>query len=98
MDRYIGIDAALSALCQVSAPTPSESYIVEKCIDKINGLPILEVVRCKDCTFCKVDNSVFMKDVFGNENETPNYHCLKGYGYNKPNHFCSYGKRRTDNG
>ena len=54
----------------------------------------VEVVRCKDCAFCKVDNSVYMRDVFGNENDTPRYHCLRGYGYNKPDHFCSYGERR----
>ena len=56
----------------------------------------VEVVRCKDCAFCKVDNSVYMRDVFGNENDTPRYHCLMGYGYNKPDHFCSYGERRKD--
>ena len=43
MAEYIKRDEALKALLQVSAPTPSESYIVEKCIDKINDVPAAEV-------------------------------------------------------
>lgn len=44
MDEYIKRDKALNALCQVSAPTPFESYIVEKCIDKVNNVPAEDVV------------------------------------------------------
>lgn len=44
MPEYIERDKALNALCQVSAPTPSESYIVEKCIDKINKVPTAKAV------------------------------------------------------
>ena len=63
MAEYIKRDAALKALLQVSAPTPSESYIVEKCIEKINRLSMMEVVRCKDCKYlggnCAMDTYAF---------------------------------------
>ena len=85
MAEYIKRDAALKALCQVSAPTPSESYIVEKCIEKINRLPMMEVVRCKDCKYGVLDTT----DDYG-------WHlcCYDGSSWNKGNHFCSYGERR----
>ena len=71
-----------------------EAEPVLQAIENAPTVDAVEVVRCKDCTFCKVDNTVYMRDVLGNENDTPQYHCLKGYGYNKPDHFCSYGERR----
>lgn len=67
-----------------------------RCMEETPTIDAVPVVRCKDCALCKVDNSVYMKDVFGNENDTPQYLCLIGYGYNKPDHFCSYGERRND--
>ena len=36
MDEYIKKETVLNALCTVSAPTPTESWIVEKCIEKVN--------------------------------------------------------------
>ncbi len=79
MAEYIKREAALKALCQVSAPTPDESYIVEKCIDKINRLPMMEVVRCKDCT------------EYGLEKQGRCYWWMHD---TKPDDFCSYGERR----
>ena len=78
MAEYIKRDAALKALCQVSAPTPDESYIVEKCIEKINRLPMMEVVRCKDC---KNWNDGICKNGIG-------------LAFNEEDDFCSYGERR----
>ena len=81
MAEYIKRDAALKALCQVSAPTPDESHIVEKCIEKIYRMPMMEVVRCEDCKHC---NDVYGKKV-----------CTKGINWRavEPKHFCSYGER-----
>ena len=47
MDKkeYIEREAAIKELCQVFAPTPSESYIVEKCIDKIDNMSAADVVK-----------------------------------------------------
>jgi hypothetical protein len=79
MAEYIKRDAALKALLQVSAPTPSESYIVEKCIEKIIRLPMMGVVRCKDCKhydpFCGVCQFL-------------------GGEHMSLSDFCSYGERR----
>ena len=47
MDEYISKDVAIKALLQVAAPTPSESHIVEKCIDVINALPGSEPQRLR---------------------------------------------------
>ena len=38
MADYIERNVPLDALKQVSAPSPSEAWILEKCIDKIEGL------------------------------------------------------------
>ena len=83
MAEYINRDAALKALAQVSAPTPDESYIVEKCIEKINRLPMMEVVRCKDCRRSGVYTSGKL-------------YCKHQDGLTdpKPDDFCSYGERR----
>ena len=47
MKEYIAREAAIKELCQVSAPTPSESYIVEKCIDKLDNMSAADVVELK---------------------------------------------------
>ena len=89
MAEYIKRDAALRALCQVSAPTPDESYIVEKCIEKINRMPMMEVVRCKDCKHCKKYKNRF--DPMANL-----FMCVRlAYGWRvDEDDFCSYGERR----
>ena len=44
MAEYIDRDELLKELCTVSAPTPSESWIVEKCIEKVNEQHTADVV------------------------------------------------------
>lgn len=56
MDEYIKRDDALKALCQVSAPTPSESYIVEKCIEKVNAVPATDVQEVKHGFWISISN------------------------------------------
>ncbi len=91
------IDAnALKDRWTIPSPEPINTDAAEV-LDSIDEQPTVDavpVVRCKDCARC----SAYTRDVFGNEYDTPRYHCLIGYGYNKPDHFCSYGERRTDNG
>lgn len=87
MAEYIKRNAALKALRQVSAPTPDESYIVEKCIEKINRLPKMEVVRCKDCKYRYTPNSPTGKPFCTQYFEMPA----------KDDDFCSYGERREGN-
>lgn len=90
MAEYIKRDAALKALCQVSAPTPSESYIVEKCIEKINRLPMMEVVRCKNCRDCEMGYPEKRLD----REATQAWLCKRYKRHVKPDDFCSYGERR----
>ena len=47
MAEYIERDELLKDLCTVSAPTPSESWIVEKCIERVNEQPTADVVPKK---------------------------------------------------
>ena len=82
MVEYIKRDAALRALCQVSAPTPDESHIVEKCIEKINRLPMMEVVRCKDCV--KRETVLCPLETY---DDFP-------WRASREDDFCSYGERR----
>lgn len=90
MVEYIKRDAALKVLCQVSAPTPDESHIVEKCIEKIYILPMMEVVRCKDCKHCKM---CYPEKQIGKE-ATPGWYCKEHKRYRRPDDFCSDGERR----
>lgn len=86
--EYIEREALIKELCTVSAPTPSESWIVEKCIDKVNSAPsadVVEVVRCKDCEHW---GGVTLGNI-----------CRKWSGLDlknctTPTGFCSYGKRK----
>ena len=88
MAEYIKRDAALNALCKVSAPTPDESHIVEKCIEKVNRLPMMKLVKCKNCKHWNKKNSIFSGCRCENH---------KGiWDYTKADDFCSYGERRTD--
>jgi hypothetical protein len=47
--------ALMESLCSVSAPTPDESYIVEKCINKVNDAPKIEAVALP----CKIGQRVW---------------------------------------
>ena len=44
MAEYINRDNLIKDLCTISAPTPSESWIVEKCIEKANEQPTADLV------------------------------------------------------
>jgi hypothetical protein len=86
--EYIEKELAIKELCQVSAPTPSESYIVEKCIDKIDNMltsDVVEVVRCKDCIYAHFVK--FCSKYMCENSRSDLKYC---------NDFCSYGKRKID--
>ena len=96
MAEYIDRDELLKELCTVSAPTPSESWIVEKCIEKVNEQPdadVVEVVRCKDCERAEMYNFY--------DEDVPRLACVEKKNGEvcfatkvEPNHFCSYGERK----
>lgn len=56
-------------------------------VKKIENGELVEVVRCKDCRYRihdQVTNEWFCNSMHS------------GFVYAKPNDFCSYGERRTD--
>ena len=90
--KYVEVDKLLKDLCMVSAPTPSESWIVEKCIDKVNeqsAADVASIVRCKDCTHYEP----YRKPV-----EDFDGRCLaKGHETDEME-FCSYGTKMDEKG
>ena len=52
----------------------------------------VEVVRCKDCRFCKKHPTSDKTKICTNERWNTEYH---PFAYDEG--FCSYGERRTDN-
>lgn len=91
MKEYIERDEAIKELCQVSAPTPSESYIVEKCIEKLDNMlavDVVEVVRCKDCEYYRQNEYSPDEDMM--------CMCWCDWLPTDPDDFCSSGKRKID--
>ena len=73
--------------------TPRPRKELYDIIDRINEQPTVdavEVVRCKDCKYG-------MKSHL-QPRHAKNYLCRHSWEgeYHEPNHFCSYGERRTD--
>ena len=91
MPRYIDLDKTIEDVESVGAYYSEEETVKEMCLLEIKGQPIadvVEVVRCKDCVFCKYNTSSLM------------YKCdRRGYFTEKvePSDFCSKGERK-DNG
>lgn len=50
----------------------------------IEALPSVELIRCKDCLYCLETGTV--KDLV----------CIRTCDYIKPDYFCSWAERRTD--
>ena len=94
--RLIDADALLAEFDKFANPMPNKSGYDFLCgiataITEIEDAPTVdavEVVRCKDCKNWKkpwlVDQTLGVCQV-GKKTLT------------EPNHFCSYGERRTDN-
>ena len=66
-----------------------------------NGDPVdaVEVVRCKDCRFGKLDTAHRMKTIDGQYDEVGFYECCRGWlanEYHRGEHFCSYGARKLE--
>ena len=58
------------------------SYLgVYDCIESVPTADVVEVVRCKDCTYCSEHYNI----------------CHYGVGRDvKPDHYCGYGERRCE--
>lgn len=88
MAEYIDRDELLKELCTVSAPTPSESWIVEKCIEKVNEHPTADVVPKSEVERLEkeladilvseyTDVSVSMERLYRIRTEHPIYRAIK---------------------
>ena len=56
-------------------------------IQKIEDLPVIDIVKCKDCRYGEIDDEAFPWQYFCGYN---------GDDWNDENHFCSYGERKDD--
>ena len=63
-------------------------------LEKVKPADAVEVVRCKDCKHCMM---CYPEKQIGKE-ATPGWYCKGQKKYSRPDDFCSYGERRTDNG
>ena len=67
--------------------------------DKLGSAQNLEVVRCKDCKYSKLDNISRYKSIDGEMDEAGEYECFHSWivrQWYSGDHFCAYGERRTD--
>lgn len=72
---------------------------INQMIDDVPTVDAVEVVRCKDCKYSKWDDTIYQKTIEGETNDTTLYCCFYRWNHNewnKGDHFCSYGERRTD--
>lgn len=56
-----------------------------ECLELMPAADVVEVVRCKDCTYCD-----------GQEDLCGNIYCRLHDGRFDKDGYCSYGKRETD--
>ena len=89
--EYIEREVAIQELNKVLAPTPSESYIVGKCIDTLDKMSVedvVKVIRCSECAY---------KQEHPDTEDTCYLTCNLSWGLQgiiDPNDFCSYGKNK----
>lgn len=77
---YIDKDSLLEELFLVTAPMPSERYILQKCLDVVDQTPtadVVEVVRCEHCKFRCTPTCSFKHETADNE-------------------FCSNGRKKEE--
>ena len=54
-------------------------------IQKIEDLPVIDIVKCKDCRYGEIDDEAFPWQYFCG---------YTGDNWNDENHFCGYGERK----
>lgn len=85
--QLISLDEALEATHKEVYWTKSEAAYIRSFLVKLPRADAVEVVRCKDCRY-RIHDEV-TNEWFCNSSHS-------GFVYAKPNDFCSYGERRTD--
>lgn len=106
MEEYIGRNALLQEIANLKkSPWYNDDYgfgtkqarhdgvtIVEDlCIKQAPAVDVVEVVRCKDCEYGEADYGWDGKII------TPfQYRCNCEDTWNRPDHYCGYGKRKEE--
>jgi hypothetical protein len=71
--------------------------VVEGMLAYAKTVDAVEVVRCKDCKYSRLDDVIYRKTIYGETNDTTLYCCFYHWNrneWNKGEHFCSYGERK----
>lgn len=86
MARYIDVNK-LKERIEVSPAFPNMGmdgyFLRDVVLNLIDKQPSVEVVRCKDCTQCYHNPSL------------NTFRCGRFMAVVDPNHFCSYGERKS---
>ena len=98
MAEYIEREEALNLISDIffaTDPNGEEQCGVIKCSKAIRNAPaadVVEIVRCKDCKYFDIEDGDALGTCMGK------FICvsLGGEVYPEPNHYCSYGERRSD--
>lgn len=94
MDEYINRDTLVGEFIEKQFKNNSSKIEISEVIRMINSQPkadVVEIVRCKDCEFCKHSTVGYLcKRIL---NMTDGEYFI----YNNPNDYCSYGERKIDN-
>ena len=94
--RLIDANAVMKEVERCFAPPRTLLTVYEVLSGIIKNAPTVdavEVVRCKDCKHCTICYPEKQLD----KEATQAWLCKKYKRWTKPDDFCSYGERRTDN-
>ena len=101
MERYIDADKLKDAFHTDTEHLQSrDEHLFDLIMIEIDEAPtadVVDVVRCKDCKHWGCVRTTMIGGKVGNcYNDGSPFHCEQP-PIMKPNDFCSYGERRTDN-
>ena len=90
--RLIDADRAMEIVRDQGIAHPNAYHLTNYATLILREAPTVdavEVIRCKDCKYGKVDNADFHDQYLCN---------ISGSDWNCGNHFCSYGERKDGDG
>ena len=90
--RLSDAEKVIRDLTAMKAQLGVDAILIDGMIDVLKRQPkadAVQVIRCKDCKYGKVDNADFHDQYLCN---------ISGSDWNCGNHFCSYGERKDGDG
>lgn len=77
------------AIAKMGYDFVKEMGLIQRIIEKAPAADVVEVVRCKDCEYGEADYGWDGKII------TPfQYRCNYEDTWNRPDHYCGYGKKK----